>query len=265
MDTYSELYNILSTKKHNPHYLKRYIRFILGCKAKNEGLTKKDCYLEAHHICPKADDLFPEYKSFRDYPWNKILLTGRQHFDSHWILWKCYGGSQVDAFWRFSHKQSFNKESYEKILPKVYESLKLDKSKRQSALITEMHKTNPIFIAASDNARKENNVRRKDEQSVIMKNLWENGSIREGLEKYQTENKDKLDQQMKLAREIRWSKDTARADQAEVANRSRKKSEITCPYCNFTGPNIYGNMTRHIKACEIRYNSMICEAVVSSD
>jgi hypothetical protein len=67
--------NILSSKPHNSHYLKRYIWFIESCRILNEDYIG---YTEKHHICPKAKDLFPEYKSLKKHPWNKVVLTPRQ-------------------------------------------------------------------------------------------------------------------------------------------------------------------------------------------
>lgn len=84
------IYDILASKPHNPHYLRRYYNFILECKS--EGRT------EDHHICPKAKDLFPEYASFIDHPWNRKQLSVRQHYVAHMLLWKAYGGSQTYAF-----------------------------------------------------------------------------------------------------------------------------------------------------------------------
>lgn len=52
-------------------------------------------YIEEHHICPKANDMFPEYTSFRAFPWNKIKLSFEQHVLAHLLLWKAYGGSQA--------------------------------------------------------------------------------------------------------------------------------------------------------------------------
>jgi hypothetical protein len=123
------IYNLLKGKNHNLHYLNRYTKFIEFCKVQNETLSDKQCYLENHHILPKAKDMFPEYSSLKEYPWNGILLTARQHFIAHWILWKCFGGSQTFAFRKFIGKQPKHKISYQKITPKVFESLRNDKSK----------------------------------------------------------------------------------------------------------------------------------------
>lgn len=81
------IYSILSSKPHNPHYLNRYITFIEKCQSKNIDYNG---YTEKHHICPRAKDMFPEYSSFRENKWNLVNLTPRQHFIAHIMLWKIY-------------------------------------------------------------------------------------------------------------------------------------------------------------------------------
>ena len=78
----NNIYSILSTKNHNAHFLNRYISLIVSYKDSKEG--------ESHHICPKANDMFPEYKSLVENPWNKILLPVRVHRLAHLILAKAY-------------------------------------------------------------------------------------------------------------------------------------------------------------------------------
>ncbi len=90
----TDIYEILKSKPHNPHYLNRYYKFIYGCQEKNKGQTG---YFESHHICPKASDLFPEYQDFKINQWNCVSLTARQHIIAHILLWKCYGKSQTMA------------------------------------------------------------------------------------------------------------------------------------------------------------------------
>ena len=88
-----DIYAILSSKPHNQHYLKRYWKFIQYCINDNKRLTDSD-YIEKHHICPKAKDLFPEYNKSA---WNTVKLTANQHIIAHIMLWKAYGGSQALA------------------------------------------------------------------------------------------------------------------------------------------------------------------------
>jgi hypothetical protein len=85
------IYAILASKPHNPHYLKRYLKFIEWCKQN----PSNDDYTEDHHICPKAVDLFPEYISFRDNPWNCVSLDTKQHIIAHVMLWKAYPNTNM--------------------------------------------------------------------------------------------------------------------------------------------------------------------------
>jgi hypothetical protein len=117
------IYDILSSSEHHVHYLKRYFKYIcqLLLRVPNPGDK-----IERHHICPKA--IFPEFESLRDNPWNKCLLTPRQHYIAHWLLWKAYGKSQTRAFWKFNHGSK-------RISSKVYAKLKQDFAITQSLLM----------------------------------------------------------------------------------------------------------------------------------
>lgn len=89
------IYDILASKPHNPHYLKRYIRFIKSCQ---NNSFQNEKYFESHHICPKSKDLFPEFSSFKIHSWNEIVLPARHHYIAHLLLWKSFGGNQTKAF-----------------------------------------------------------------------------------------------------------------------------------------------------------------------
>lgn len=117
---------ILSSKPHNEHYLNRYIKFIKSCLAQKFHENQKR---EIHHICPKAKDLFYEYKSFKAFPWNKCVMTPRQHYVAHWMLWKLYGNSQSRAFWKFNHSKR------QRLSSRTYEMIKNDFSINQSILM----------------------------------------------------------------------------------------------------------------------------------
>jgi len=88
--TSTDIYIILSSKPHNPHYLKRYINFISSCVISNDVTDITQVRTENHHICPKSNDMFPEYKSLFRHPWNAAFLTIKQHNVAHHILWKAY-------------------------------------------------------------------------------------------------------------------------------------------------------------------------------
>jgi hypothetical protein len=106
---------VLKSKPHNTKYLKRYIAFI-DSRSTRELKTN----FEKHHICPKAKDLFPEFRVSTEHPWNVINLTFREHYIAHMLLWKMYGGSQSKAFWLMA-KRSKNKECNSRIFEKLRE------------------------------------------------------------------------------------------------------------------------------------------------
>lgn len=108
---------ILQTKPHNPHYLDRYLGYINSCLVKNRIVIPD--YVEYHHICPKAVDLFPEYKDSGLYEWNFVALTAEQHIFAHIILWKLFGGSQSHALEYFFRTQNFNRNNKRKIPSKM--------------------------------------------------------------------------------------------------------------------------------------------------
>ena len=113
-----DIYTILSSKEHNPHYLKRYYDFVMGIKAKDQNGE----FMHKHHICPKSQYFFPEYKSLHNNPWNKVVMTPRQHYVAHWMLWKAYGGTMAHAFWMM-HKAGTKRNS------RTFEMLSIDRSK----------------------------------------------------------------------------------------------------------------------------------------
>lgn len=116
------IYTILSSKPHNPHYLNRYIKFIESFSFQHSIKS----VTEEHHICPKSKDLFPEYISFKNFPWNKINLTKRQHFIAHYLLSNAYRGKQIYAFWAMVNKQSPSGDRVRdyKVTSRTYETAK---------------------------------------------------------------------------------------------------------------------------------------------
>lgn len=85
--------DILLKSPKNNRYIQRYIKFIDYCLKINHN---KNFEGENHHILPKS--IFPEYSDFRKNKWNKIKLTYKQHFISHWMLAKIFGASQWFSF-----------------------------------------------------------------------------------------------------------------------------------------------------------------------
>jgi hypothetical protein len=105
--------------------LSRYIRFIESRpknRKKGEGI-----YYERHHKVPKFIS--------NNGSWNKdevILLTAREHFIAHLILWKAYRNTRWSqgaalAFHMMKiAKTSLQKDRYVKLTARQFESLRID-------------------------------------------------------------------------------------------------------------------------------------------
>lgn len=86
--------HLLKIEPNNPRYIKRYIDYLELCEENNEQFEVCS-YMEAHHILPKADDMFPEFKEFDTvHAWNKIYLTCKQHIVAHILLKKAFPHTQ---------------------------------------------------------------------------------------------------------------------------------------------------------------------------
>lgn len=131
-----DIYSILASKSHNPHYLSKYITFISKCQSKNATYNG---LIERHHICPKAKDMFPEYKSMAKCKWNIAHLTPRQHFISHLLLWKAFPEikSCTRAIWMMSQKRKTNSKLYENLR---LEAIKLISEKNSGRKFSQDHR-----------------------------------------------------------------------------------------------------------------------------
>lgn len=67
-------------------------------------------YLEKHHILPKS--IYPYFKSFSKFPWNKVNLTAREHFIAHLLLAKIYGNKLIYAANMMSNFKKYNSKKY---------------------------------------------------------------------------------------------------------------------------------------------------------
>jgi hypothetical protein len=100
----------------NQHYLNRYLRFIDALK--NQSI---DGYSEKHHIIPRSMGGGDELS-------NIIVLTLRQHYIAHWMLWKTYGGKMAVAF---DYMNGIKKYGY-RLTGRTIKLLSEDVSKRRS-------------------------------------------------------------------------------------------------------------------------------------
>ena len=83
--------------KEETKYSKYYLLIIEKAKLENRKKLKKNhkdyIYYENHHILPKS--IFKEYKNLKDNPWNGVLLTAKEHFICHILIYKHYKKSDM--------------------------------------------------------------------------------------------------------------------------------------------------------------------------
>ena len=232
--TSKDIYSILSSKPHNPHYLNRYWKFIQALQYQIEikGIT------EEHHICPKSHDLFPEYKSLKRNPWNGVHLTKRQHFISHWILAKAYKGKQIYAFWAMCNAQSPKDDRIRayNISSKVYEQSKniflkeASKDRKGKATYKDTLgnsiycSTNDPRVLSGELVSTSSGRKYKPRSKESKKAMSENYAKRPQVEKQRRIEKIKLTNSLKSEEEIRLSRLKMSNNRS---NRTKEQKEIT--------------------------------------
>ena len=110
------IHEYLSMKSNNAHYIEKYANFIK---------TRKNIGNHKHHILPKAKDMFPDFKCFKQNPWNMIKLTYREHFIAHKILAKIFpNSSQSRCFFYMLNKSNKSSKQYQMLLEQHRQYLK---------------------------------------------------------------------------------------------------------------------------------------------
>lgn len=109
------IFECLLSKSTNLHHINRYIQFIKT--RTGQGRVK-------HHILPKAKDMFPQFKSFTEHPWNLVRLTEREHFIAHRILSKIFPkSSQSRCFYYMMNSHCTDSKTYQMLLEEQKEYL----------------------------------------------------------------------------------------------------------------------------------------------
>lgn len=82
-----DLINIFKSLPHNDFFVKRYFSFLESCRKRTSV-----GYKENHHILPKC--IWKDYRNLSKNSWNKIRLSSREHYIAHFILAKCFTGTE---------------------------------------------------------------------------------------------------------------------------------------------------------------------------
>lgn len=119
-------------------YTKCYFSIINNALQENRKKLRKNnkdfVYYESHHIIPKSVN--PEFKDLKLNPWNKVLLTPKEHFICHLLLTKMLIGTNknkmVYALWGMTnqsnqHQIRFHSNLYTTYKIKMQQSLSSDR------------------------------------------------------------------------------------------------------------------------------------------
>lgn len=266
----NDIYTILSEKPHNSHYLKRYCSFI------NSFITQSRIkhITETHHICPKAEDMFPEYSCLKTNLWNSVHLTKRQHFIAHWLLSRAFNArSQSYSFWCMCNKQSPNdsrKRDYT-VSSRTYEYAKHAAfndyySSESGKLLIEVLSTkaterwadgtfkeyasNCISTAMRNKLNTDIEYRNKMSSNAV--EISSRPEVKEKISKKAVERNSEPEYRKNTSDKTKTA--MSRPDVKENLRLSierRKKIPVCCPHCNFVGNAVGGNMKRyHFDNCK---------------
>jgi NUMOD3 motif len=97
-------------------YFTHYITFIVN---RQQRVLPDNTLYEKHHILPKS-------MGGVENKLNIIILTLKEHYIAHHILWKCYGGGMTLAFWCLQHAGSYSKKDKRILSSKAYERLRTE-------------------------------------------------------------------------------------------------------------------------------------------
>lgn len=251
MKTYEELFDILSTKPHNPHYLSRYIKFILSCVTVTPD---RAVYTEAHHICPRAKSLFPEYGAFGKNKWNKAILTGRQHLIAHWILSKAFtgkaGNNMKVALWTMVNSDTVPYTSTVKyhVSPRLYELAKITMSLSMSGSKNHMYGRSGVNSPRYGKPSPMKGKTHSDETKQLMSDNTTGESNGFHGKTHSDEFKARMAMRKWITDGVKNSYIYSDAELPEGWRYGKTVKYVTCPNCNgqFDAPNF---KRYHVSSC----------------
>lgn len=137
-------------------HFKRYIDFIESRNAR----VLNESYTESHHIVPRS-------LGGTNGVGNTIVLTAREHYIAHMMLWKCFSGPMTHAFFLMS---ICNRKKYDgRLTSKQYESLKVDR--KNNITDTFREKMSEIMTGS------ERTLEHRQKISETLKRRYKNGEI----------------------------------------------------------------------------------------
>lgn len=220
------------------NYIKIYYDIIN--KAKLRGLNKKklEGYFEKHHIIPAC---YFKSRNIATYNENLVLLTAKEHFICHQLLWK---NDKINSslFLAF-HKMTFSKG-------KTKRPVRVLTSKQFELVRKALHEANVKGITGFGKARKNNPEFFAKMGKDNMTKTWQDASFKERMLPKQIENINKWNQ-TERCKEL----------QKGVGQRNRHllieyNKNLIPKICDICGRSLKGipQFNSHYKACKRNCN-----------
>lgn len=244
----NSLYEILAEYPHNAHYLTRYIKFIKHCTTlTNSGYTEK------HHICMKS--MFPDLASFAEFPWNCVVLTARQHYIAHLLLWKAYRNRQTAyAFHIMIHGNS-TKSRYSVKSSRIYASLveeckQLNSGKNHPLYGTKKSEKSKLNQKLAVTGKKQTEEHINKRVTAMLHTKKQKKALGAGYS-HSLETRAKISQATKGI-----TKPMTEEHLAKLRCHLNNTTQVACPYCNKVGQ--LTNMKRwHFDKCKSNPNRVV--------
>lgn len=172
----------------------------LRLKQKRSGF-----YFEGHHIVPKCKGGTGNSTRAKNNL-NIVLLTAREHFLAHWLLWRIYGDRQMALAF---HKMMSNTKNTNRVTnSRAYEEARLAFSETNKG---NQYGKGVIKIISEEQRRK---------QSQIMKGRYVGNNNPFFGKKHSTETLLKL------------KKPKSKEHIEKIRMRLKNEPKVKCPYCN---------------------------------
>lgn len=224
-------------------YLSHYKALIRKVKSENRQKLSKDhpkyIYYETHHIIPRCL-LCHKSEKIINGEWNLVLLTAREHFVAHLLLWKIYKSSFGDnskrtqkllnacvKFWNVSgERHKINSHTYQ-ILRNEFSSYRSSVEVSQETKKKLSDKTKERLEKGIHNFQTNHPMKNIKNQNIIRESNLKRA--RQGTLNFQTNNpmKDLEFAKMQgIKRSIRW-KNLTESERAQASSQREAKSKIT--------------------------------------
>lgn len=227
-------------------YINRYVNYLEACEKRNR--LKLIGKFEKHHICPKSKTMFPQYKSFKHNPWNKIILTLKQHYNAHYLLAKAFGGSMwvtLNWFKRFENLGLLsisNSKRYEEAKIKSGNFVR-ENSKKYWTEERKVKQSNEFKGEGNPFYNKTHNVQTKQK-------------IKEAraLQTFSEATKQKISEACAGELNGFYGKQHSEESISKMKDTLSKLTPITCPHCSKTSKSRANMYRYHFDNCKFKNN-----------